>query len=471
MYKEVIRIGLMPTKRPFFSMETAKAEYDVIVPIIKAQMPGCVEFIDIEDCCENGMVSLNKDFPAVIEKFKRANLDALFAPFCDFGCEEAVMSVAKEFDLPLLIWSTNDKVSTYEHREKEAQCGVFAATKVLQNYHVKFSYICGCEPDGKEFVEGFEKFVRVASVLKALRNLSVAEIGDRPGAFFSVIHNQLALIQNFNITVRPIGLAAIGALTDQIVEENSQELQDYVADIKSRIDCSACEDDSYPTRVAAGTLAIERLMKQNDCKTAAFDCGGVRNACKIPGSACAIEGELADRGFVTACETDVWGAISALILEAASIGADSPFLADWTYRHPTNPNGELVWHGGPFAYSLADKAKNPEYHKRSFRGRTMYEAHWEMKKGDITMLRMDEMDGEYYIFCGEGHTIDGPATTGTYVWIEVDNWKRWEEHFMFGPYIHHCGGIYGNVKPALREAARYLDMIFDDPSEQGTYSL
>ena len=70
-----------------------------------------------------------------------------------------------------------------------------------------------------------------------------------------------------------------------------------------------------------------------------------------------------------------------------------------------------------------------------------------------------------------GKAGDGPKTHGTYVYFEVSDWKRWEEHFMFGPYIHHCGGIYGNVKPALREAARYLDMVFDDPEEQGIHSL
>ena len=42
---------------------------------------------------------------------------------------------------------------------------------------------------------------------------------------------------------------------------------------------------------------------------------------------------------------------------------------------------------------------------------------------------------------------------------------------MFGPYIHHVGGVYGNYKKVLREAARYLGMKFDDASEQGVYSL
>lgn len=270
-------------------------------------------------------------------------------------------------------------------------------------------------------------------------------------------------------------------LTGKILEENSAELQAYVADFKSRVDCSDVEaEDQYVEKVCAGTLAIEQLMKENHCRAAAFDCGGVGRAIGLKGSGCAIEGELADRGLPTACECDVWGAISMLILKSAALGDDAPLLADWTYRHPTNPNGELIWHGAPFAYSLADKDKHPMIKKTvNPKWGTRYEAHWELKQGALTMLRMDEMNGEYYVFCGEAKTIEGPQTTGTYVWIEVEpSWKRWEEKLMFGPFIHHVGGIYGNYFDVFREAVRYMNGIqrgvkvhFDTPYSDGPYSL
>jgi len=478
MEKEKIKIGLMPTRRLVFNWKTARDEYDIIMPIIRAQMPDHVEFVDVDDICEHGMGALQSDVPKVIDKFAAAKVDALFFPFCDFGEESCVTGVAKAFNLPVLIWGTRDKVTTYEHREKETQCGIFAATKVLRNYGVSFSYIWNCEADSPDFVNGFEKFIRVASALKALRNLNVAEIGDRPAGFYSVIHNQLALIQNFNITVKPIGLAAIAARVAKIKEEKEKELNDYVADLKNRIDCSELDDDSYVTGVAAGTLAIEQLMKENDCRCAAFDCGGVRMAIGLNGSACAIEGELADRGLPTACECDVWGAISALICKSVSLGDEIPFLADWTYRHPTNDNAELIWHGAPFACSLARKDVKPKFKKFQHpRGQT-YEANWELKSGPITMFRMDELDGNYHIFCGEGKSCEGPSTTGTYVWLEVDNWKRWEEKLILGPYIHHVGGVFGNYFEIFREIARYLNkprhsvnVFFDHPGVEGNYSL
>ena len=94
-----------------------------------------------------------------------------------------------------------------------------------------------------------------------------------------------------------------------------------------------------------------------------------------------------------------------------------------------------------------------------------------LKEGDLTVCRFDDLDGTYYLFAGEGKTTEGPETTGTYVWLEVDNWKRWEEKLMFGPYIHHVGCAYGKYLPVLREVARYLGIVFDNAHEQGTYSL
>lgn len=87
------------------------------------------------------------------------------------------------------------------------------------------------------------------------------------------------------------------------------------------------------------------------------------------------------------------------------------------------------------------------------------------------MCRFDDAEGEYFLFAGEARTTTGPETTGTYVWMETDDWKAWEEKFMFGPYIHHLGGAYGKYLPALREAARYLGIRFDSVEQRGPRCL
>ena len=83
------------------------------------------------------------------------------------------------------------------------------------------------------------------------------------------------------------------------------------------------------------------------------------------------------------------------------------------------------------------------------------------------MCRFDDAEDGYHMFVGQGRSTTGPETTGTYVWMETDNWKSWEEKLMFGPYIHHLGGIYGEYLPVLKEVARYLDLHYDSPEQSG----
>jgi L-fucose isomerase-like protein len=457
----------MPTRRPVFKIETARREYDIIMPIIRRQLSDFINFVDVDDICDQGMAAFQDDIPKVVAKFRAADIDALFFPFCDFGCEEVVVGVAKQFKLPLLLWGTRDKVTTYEKREKETQCGLFPATKVLRNYGVTFSYIWNCEADSPDFIKGFDKFVRVAFILKILRNVNIAEIGDRPKDFYSVMHNQQLLIEKLNITVKPIQLLAIREVAFDILAKNEKEFTDYCKDYSSRIDCSGA-DEEHIRKTCAGVLAVEKLMRLHKCRAAAFECFGVKAALDMPGSACAMQGELSDRGIPTACETDVWGAISQLICTAASLGQDTEFLADWTYRHPENNNAELLWHGGPFALSLASKTSKPEFRKNH---RGFYEPRFELKQGDLTLVRMDELNGEYYMFIGEGKTTTGPETMSTWVWLEVDNWKKWEETLMFGPFIHHVAGVYGKYADVIAEAARYLGVHVVTPDSPHPKSL
>lgn len=151
------------------------------------------------------------------------------------------------------------------------------------------------------------------------------------------------------------------------------------------------------------------------------------------------------------------------ILRACNLFEESEFLADLTIRHPQNDNAELLWHCGPFPYSL----KKDGVEAKLVDGQERFE----LKQGDLTVCRFDDVDGEYYLFAGEAKTTTGPETNGTYVWMETDNWKRWEEKLMFGPYIHHLGCVYGHYLPVLREVSRYLGIHFDNAHEQGIYSL
>lgn len=462
MYKKPVVIGVAPTKRSFLSMEEAKRQKDRFMSVIETICPDMVHLINIDDVCENGIAYKVEDIEKVVDKFRAHNIEALFIPFCDFGEEQVAAQIAAAFKLPTLVWGSRDeRPNTFEERGRDTQCGMFAATKVLRRYGVKYSYIFNVDTDSEEFRQGFDRFVRVSAVLRDLRTLKIAKIGERPSPFMSVMTNEADLIKKIGAVTIPISPVSIGRKVTAILDENPQVLTDYVADLKCRFNGKEAPEDEF-RKIAATKLAVEEMMKDAGCSVGAFECWSAFPA--ILGTCpCAILGELADEGMPLACETDVNGAISLAILRACNLYGSSEFLADLTIRHPENDNAELLWHCGPFPYSLKSEESPAAivHAQESF----------ELKQGDLTVCRFDDIDGKYVMFAGEAKTTTGPKTTGTYVWMEVDNWKRWEEKLMFGPYIHHLGVTYGNYLPVLREVARYLDIEFDNAHEQGIYSL
>ena len=57
---------------------------------------------------------------------------------------------------------------------------------------------------------------------------------------------------------------------------------------------------------------------------------------------------LNEEGIPVVCETDIHGAITALMVKAAGRNDKRSFFADWTVRHPDNENGELLQDCGRF---------------------------------------------------------------------------------------------------------------------------
>lgn len=327
----------------------------------------------------------------------------------------------------------------------------------LVHYGLKYSYIYNCTTKSEEFLKGYETFIRTAAVLKSLRTLRIAKIGERPVPFMSVMTNEANLIKRFGITTVPISPVEICNRARKILEEKGKEYIKYEEEFVRKF-----PDGENYQQICATKLAVQELMEENNCSVAAFECWSafptLMGLCP-----CVVLGEMADNGMPLSCETDINGAITLAILRACNLFEESEFLADLTIRHPQNDNAELLWHCGPFPYSL----KKDGVEAKLVDGQERFE----LKQGDLTVCRFDDVDGEYYLFAGEAKTTTGPETNGTYVWMETDNWKRWEEKLMFGPYIHHLGCVYGHYLPVLREVSRYLGIHFDNAHEQGIYSL
>ncbi len=457
-----IKLGYCPTRRDVFSREEASKYNELIRSCLPEDK---VEIIDLDGINEEKLLFDDKDIATVIERFSQNKVDAVFFPHCNFGSENRVAQVARALGVPVLLWGPRDDAPDANGlRSRDSQCGMFATGKVLRRHNVPFTYLTNSWVNGDEFKKGFDKFLRVVNVVKALKNLNILQISTRPEPFCSVICNENELLEKFNVHLYPITLNDLVIKMDEVKKQQSAEFEKTVAVIKEFDRVGNAEKIE---QVAALKVAMKELAETYNCRAIAIQCWtSLQDMAGI--MPCFANSLLTDEGIPTVCETDIHGAISAIIMQAVGMGEKVPFFADLTIRHPENNNAELLWHCGNFPSSLAaDKSKatvgNSVYHNDTYGI-----GEFELKSGELTLVRFDSDHGQYRLFIGEGTTVSGPKNVGTYVWVEVENWPLWERKLVEGPYIHHISGIYGKYGEILLEATKYIDGVTADvatPSE------
>ncbi len=455
-----VKIGFAPTRRSIFSAPDA-IKYANLTREKLGELG--VEFVDITDINEEGLFYDDADRDAIREKFEAEGVKGLFFPHCNFGTEYVCARLAREMGLPVLLWGPRDERPDEDGiRLRDSQCGLFATGKVLRRFCVPFTYMTNCRLDDAEFARGIYTFLAVCNVVDVFRHTRILQMGPRPFDFWSTMCNEGELLERFNIQLSPVPLPEVTAMMQTV-------RADFADEVRGVIDyCSAnmeiCVRPEELETIAALKVAIRHLADQYGCNAGAIQCWNALQD-EIGIMPCAANALLNEEGFPVVCETDIHGAVTSLLVEAASLNETRSFFADWTVRHPDNENGELLQHCGPWPVSVAQEKLRIGY-PLAFDHPGAMEA--QAKFGDVTLARFDGDNGEYSLLLGNAKGIEGPYTKGTYLWVEVENLKRLEAKLVEGPYIHHCVGIHENVVPVLYEACKYIGVAPDlyDPIEE-----
>ena len=391
----------------------------------------------------------------VVARFREAKVDAVMIINCNFGNEEAAADIARALGKPVLLWAPlDDEYYLDGMRPTDSQCGIFGVSRQLQRYRIPFSFIRSCEVESEEFKEGFERFVRVACMVKNFGGMRIGQVGTRPAPFFSVIWNEGELMEQFGIRIIPINFAVI----EQRMKQAPALYEDEIARFEEYFKKNYALDELTPKYIkpmATMAAMYKHLFEEFRLDVISAECWTATPLMFDGLAPCAVYSLLNDLGYMIACESDLHAAITMVLLKSATLGEGKPLFGEFTVRHPQNKNAELLWHCGPFPLSQ----KAPDSPARLVNQRAWFRG----KDGEYTAARIDrEEGGKYMLLPMLCKTTEGPKTHGTYIWGEFDDLGAVEARLMEGPYIHHFIEMEGDYIAELREFCKYFPNLVID---------
>ena len=458
-----VKVGLAPmrrdvTPRPgIFNWEKAEERGHRIVKYIEEHFASDnVRFVDLKGVNPVDVMYNEDDAEKVIERFRAEKVDAVVIINCNFGNEEIAAQVAGALNVPTMIWAPmEDEFLPDGSRFCDSQCGMFGVSRILQRNNIPFTYVETCHVEDDIFKAGFEKFVSVACMVKNFRGMRIAQVGMRPKPFTSVIFNEGELMQKFGIRVIPVNMAVVIDKYNRILKERDAELEEGAKLLLSRYEM----DELTPPllkKVYAFVLLYQEIFAEYRVQAVSAECWTAMQL-GVGAMPCTAYSVLADMGYVISCESDLHGAISMAMLSCASLGKKIPFFGEFTVRNPENRNSELLWHCGPFAYSLK---------KEGCPCKNVNMRQWfQVKDGHYTITRFDQDNGDYMMLAGQFDSTTGPYTFGTYLWAQFDDLSKWERKLVEGPYIHHMAEIEGDYTEELKEFSKYVPGLKIDTVE------
>lgn len=455
-----VKIGLVPMRRDCtprpgaFNWEIAEARGREIVAYIEEHYATeNVTFADLKGVIPVETFYAESDVEKVAAHMRAEKVDALLMINANFGCEEAAALLAQEMNVPVMLWAPLDeRFDADGMRYTDSQCGIFGISRQMQRYNIPFTFLNSCRVSEQKFAEGLDRFARVACMVKNFRGMRVGQVGMRPKIFCSVIFNEGELMQRFGLHIVPINNALVAKKFNKILQERDAELVEGEKLFLERYDV---DDFTKPLlkRIYAFVLLFKELFEEYNLDAISSECWtSMEMACGV--LPCSAYGFLLDEGYLVSCESDMHAAITMALLSCASFGKNPPFMGEFTVRHPQDENVELLWHCGPFPYSLHREGKKPvEYIQRQW---------FEAKHSKYTVARFDQDDGKYMILNGTCESADGPFTNGTYVWGRFNDLDKWERRLIEGPYIHHMVEVEGDYTKEIEEFCKFVPHLKPD---------
>lgn len=441
-----MKIGFVPSHRSMFKDEDS---YGMRNRTLKAL--STIEDLDVvvpsEELTQKGLVRNDEDAEKTVELFKQEKIDGLVIGAMNFGDEISAVSVASMFqNCPKLVFAVKEEPEITGETRRDSFCGTLSITSGLYRRKIPFMFAGVLLPEETRFRSAIAGLIQVCSIVQGFRGASVGLVGPRPERFETCTFNEVALLKQFRQRVVPVSSADIFQAANSLKDEDA-ELKKITVEISKKADLSGLREGVLQ-KIARLECALLRFAREKRlagmgvrCWPTTFAAYGV--------APCFVLGRLTDQGVMSACEADVYGALSMLLQYLAAMKSTVPHFIDWTAQHPKRVNLFLAWHCGNAPPSLACKGCTVQV-------AGMGQGAFALKKGIVTICRLQEYDGKFKLLVTKGEVVEAEPVPQTGRWVKVENLEKLYTTLAEQGFVHHASMVHGDCTRALVDACKFL---------------
>ncbi|MCL4378433.1 MAG: L-fucose/L-arabinose isomerase family protein [Actinobacteria bacterium] len=459
-----LRLGFIPSHRSFFNEDWAEKMRDRVVKVLD-DIEDADFIIPDKDLIPNGVVRDPDDAKKVINLFKNSSIDGFIIGTMTFGDEMAAMDIVESFpNVPILLFGTKEGPFTPEgSRLSDSFCGTISIASGLNRRKIKFYFAGIFFPEEIEFIKNIKSFISTANIIKGFLKAKVGAVGPRPAPFETCSINEINLIERFKIRVIPVTLLEIKSAMERILD-NDRGVKEIISDIsESRIDCSTVEKNTL-IKLSKLEIALRDFVKKEGLSCLALQCWSAIEE-TIGAVPCYVLGRLTNSGIPTACETDVYGALTMLIQYSAGLQKFSPHFMDWTIMHQEKENVFMSFHCGNAPLSLCSPNSQPVIRRHFLFEETLGKesscgtCEFQLKEGPVILNRLTESECTYKMLITKGSVEnENKNLRGSWSWVKVDNLNKLYRTIIEEGFTHHASMAYGDYSKEIENFCKFASI-------------
>ena len=478
-----VKLGIVAVSRDCFPIALSEKRRKAIVEVLKARN------VAIHECPVIVEGGIDKDVEAAYADLQAAGVNTLVMFLGNFGPEYPETLLAKKFGGPVMfVAAAEENIGVLSSERGDAYCGMLNAS-----YNLKLMGVNAYIPEypvgtAEECADMIEEFVPVARTLLGLRSLKIISFGPRPWDFLAC-NAPIAPLYKLGVNIQENSeLDLLKAYhehaNDTRIPAKIKEMEDELGEgnkMPGILPKLAQYELTLLDWIEANRGSSEYVVLANKCWPAFQTEFGF-----VP---CYVNSRLTAMGYCTACEVDIYGALSEYIGTCVtgeavtlldinnSVPADmykQSIEGKFDYRHNetfmgfhcgNTPMCRLV--KGKMSYQLImnrglEHGGEPDITRGTLEG--------DIIPGDITFYRLQgNKDSQLQAYIAQGEVL--PVATQSFGGIGVfaiKEMNRFYRHVLIADgYPHHGAVAFGKAGKALFSVMKLLgieNVKFNQPA-------